>query len=94
MYLFIYDCNADLDKAKTIELDDLRPMLKFYQPIRRKYKLEKVFMGDIRDDFVHSSFDHTAEDTGLLKMHLDKNHYTGHTIRWIHTISWMVDQPD
>jgi hypothetical protein len=93
MYLFIYDCDADLDKAKTMKLDDLGPMLKFYKAIRQKYKLQKVFMGNIHDDFVDSSLDHTAEDTGLSKLHLNENHCTGHTIRWIHTMSWMEDQP-
>jgi hypothetical protein len=92
-YLFIYDCDAELDKASTMALADLGPMLPAYEAIRRAFPLRKVFIGNVHDDLTDASVDFAAEDSDRPRMSFDQNRRTGHTTRWIHTMSWMEDQP-
>jgi hypothetical protein len=86
--LFIYDCDAELGKADTLRPKSFPhgPMRTYFELSRKTWMLKKVFLGNIRDDFLTEA----KEDPG--EIHIDLNHCLGHTMKWIHTLSQFPDQ--
>ncbi|EGP84570.1 uncharacterized protein MYCGRDRAFT_82218 [Zymoseptoria tritici IPO323] len=93
-YLFIYDCDSGplLERHQTVKLKDLHgSIVKWYKLIIKRWQIKKVFMGNIHDDFISDTMEYKQySDTSI---EVDENHCIGHTMRWVHKMSWIKDKP-
>ncbi|SMQ49384.1 unnamed protein product [Zymoseptoria tritici ST99CH_3D7] len=90
--LFIYDCDGGslMRRHKSVKLNEVHGSIaRFYNKIRATWRINQVFMGNIHDDFISDTMEWAQYDDTSIE--IDENHCIGHTMRWIHKMSWMRD---